>query len=55
MCIYSLLDRATSEEVKAGTTTVERLTGIEICYINWAIEQGGKFKNGNWIITFPTN
>ena len=53
MGAYLLVDRATVEEVEADTTTVERLTGIEICYINWAIKQDGNFENGNWIITIP--
>ncbi len=51
MCIYSLVDRATGEEVEADKTKVERLTGIEITYINWSIEQDGKYEYGNWIIT----
>ncbi len=50
MCIYSLIDRATGEEVEADGCTVERLTGIEIGYINWVIEQDSKFENANWTI-----
>jgi len=37
MRIYSLVDRAKGEEIEAGKATVERLTDIEIAYINWAI------------------
>ncbi len=55
MRIYSLIERATGEEIEADKTTVERLTGVEIFYINWAIEQDGKFENGEWVITYPTN
>jgi len=54
MRIYSLVDRATGEEIETDTTTVERLTGIEICYIDWAIGQSRKFENGDWVITKPT-
>ena len=49
MRIYSLIERATGEEIEADKTTVERLTGVEITYINWAIEQDGRFENGDWI------
>ncbi len=31
-------------------TTVECVTGIEIAYINWVIEQGGKYENASWTI-----
>ncbi len=55
MCVYSLIDRATGEEIEADKKTVERLIGVEIAYINWAIEQDGKFENGKWAITYPTN
>ncbi len=55
MCIYSLVDRATGEEAEVDAETVEQLTRIEINYISWAIEQDGRFENGNWIITFLTN
>ncbi len=50
MRVYSLIDRAAGEEVEADKATVERLTGVEIAYINWAIEQDGKFENGKWIV-----
>jgi len=53
MRIYSLIDRATGEEIEVDTTTLERLTGVEVTYINWAIEMDGKFENGNWAITIP--
>ena len=53
MHIYSLVDRATGEEIEADALTVERLTGIEICYIDWAIAQDGKFENADWITTIP--
>jgi len=53
MRIYSLIDRATGEEVEADGCIVEWLTGIEIAYINWIIEMDGKFYNGDWLITIP--
>jgi len=42
MHTYSLVDRATGEEIEADKATVEQLIGIEIAYINWAIAQDGK-------------
>jgi len=55
MCVYTLIDRATGEEFKADKATVGRVIGVEIAYINWAIEQDGMFENGKWAITYPTN
>ncbi len=54
MRVYSLIDRATGEEVEVDATTVERVTGVEITYINWVIEQDGKFENTDWIVRKPT-
>ena len=54
MHTYSLVDRATGEEIDTDGYTVERLIGIEIAYINWAIAQDGLFDNGDWVITKPT-
>jgi hypothetical protein len=53
MCAYSLVDRATGEKVKVDSSTVERLTGVEISYIEWAIEQADKFENDDWIVRKP--
>ena len=50
MYVYSLVDRATGEAIESDGCTVERLTGIEIAYINWVIEKNGKFENANWLI-----
>ena len=55
MRAYSLVDRSTGEEVEADKATVERLTGMEITYIDRIIEQDGKFENVDWIITYSTN
>jgi len=49
-----LVDRATGEEVEVDKATVERLTGVEISYIEWAIEQDDKFENDDWVISKPT-
>jgi hypothetical protein len=50
MHTYSLVDWATGEEIEVDATTVERITDIEIAYINWVIAQDGLFDNGDWII-----
>jgi hypothetical protein len=50
MRIYLLLDRATGEEIEVDKATVERVTSIEISYIDWAIEMDGKFENAKWTI-----
>ena len=51
MCVYLLVDRATGEEIETDAITVERITGVEIAYIDWAIEQDGKFENCDWLIS----
>ena len=53
MRIYSLIGRTTSDVIEIDGCTIERLTDIEVTYINWAIEMDGKFENGNWAITIP--
>lgn len=53
MCVYSVGNRNSGDLIEADAATVERVTGIEIAYINWAIEMGGKFENGDWVITKP--
>lgn len=53
MHTYSLVDRATGEEVEVDVTTVEQVTGIEITYIDWTIEQDGVFENADWVISKP--
>ena len=55
MRIYSLVDRATGEKIEVDVATVERKTEVEIAYVDWSIEQDGKFENGDWIITCSTN
>lgn len=45
---YTLIDKATGEEIAADAGTVERVTGVEIGYIGCCIEQDGKFENGEW-------
>jgi hypothetical protein len=53
--IYLLVGRATGEKVKVDSSTMERITGIEIVYIEWAIEQDGRFENGGWLVFQFTN
>jgi hypothetical protein len=50
MRIYSLADRATGEEIEVDKAIVERVTSIEIGYIDWAIEMDGKFENLVWFV-----
>lgn len=45
---YTLVDKATGEEIEADADTVERETGVEIGYIDWCIGQDGKFENRDW-------
>ncbi len=54
MHVYTLVDRATGDEIKADKATVERVTGVEAAYIDWAIEQDGRFENDDWIVRKPT-
>jgi hypothetical protein len=50
---YTLVDKATGEETAADAGTVERVTGVEIGYIEWVLEQDGKFENGEWVVCLP--
>ncbi len=43
-----MVDKAAGEESEADAGTVERMTGVEISYIDWVLEQDGKFENGDW-------
>ena len=45
---YALVDKATGDETEADADMVERVTGVEIDYIDWVLEQDGKFENGDW-------
>ena len=45
MRTYTLVDKATGEEIEANADTVERVVEVEIGYINWLLEQDGKFEN----------
>ena len=47
---YLLTDKSTGEIALADSDTVERLVGVEIGYIDWAIECDGKFENGMWVV-----
>lgn len=50
---YTLVDKATGEEIEADADTVERLTGVEIGYIDWCIGQDWKFENADWLVRLP--
>lgn len=45
---YMLTDRLTGEDYAVNAPTIERLTGIEIAWIDWAIAEDGLFENGKW-------
>ena len=45
---YTLVDKATGEGIEADADMVKRVTGVEIGYINWLLEQDGKFENVDW-------
>ena len=45
---YLLVDKVAGEEIEAGVDRVERVTGVEIGYIDWVLEQDAKFENGDW-------
>ena len=45
---YTLVDKVTGEETEADADMVERVTDVEIGYIDWVLQQDGKFENGNW-------
>lgn len=47
MRFYILVDKATGEEIEADADTVERVTGVEIDYIDWVLEQDEKFADGD--------
>lgn len=40
---YTLVGRAAREEPTADADTVVRVTEVEISYIDWSIQQDGKF------------
>ena len=48
MRLYTIVDKTTGEETEANADTVERILGVEISYIDWLLEQDGKFENGDW-------
>lgn len=45
---YTLVDRTTGEEIEADAAMVERVTGVDIGYIDWCIRQDGKYENVDW-------
>lgn len=47
---YLLTDNSTGEIALVDRDTVERLVGIEIGYIDWAIKCDGKVENGIWVV-----
>jgi hypothetical protein len=50
---YTLVDKANGEEIEAKEGTVERVIGVEISYIDFVLEQDGKFENGDWVVRVP--
>jgi hypothetical protein len=45
-----MVDKANGDATEAGADRVERITGVEISYIDCCIEQNRKFENGNWVV-----
>ena len=41
----TLVDRLSGEKFGADADTMERVTGVEIGYIDWMLEKDGKFEN----------
>ena len=41
---YTLIDKPTGEEIEADADAAERVTGVEIGYIDCCIEQDEKFE-----------
>ena len=50
MRVYRLTNRCNGEDIEVNADTVERVTSVEISYIDWAIGQEGKFENEDWSI-----
>ncbi len=50
MRLYRLTDRCNGDSIEAGADIIARSTSVEISYIDWAIEQDGKFENPDWVI-----
>jgi hypothetical protein len=47
---YTLVEKATGDAIEADADTVERVTSVEISYIDWVLELDGKFENGDWVV-----
>jgi hypothetical protein len=47
---YTIVDKATGEETGADTDMVERITGVDISYIDWVLQQDRKFENVDWVV-----
>ena len=43
---YTLVDNASGEETSADADKIERVTGVEIGYIDWVLEQTRNLKTG---------
>jgi len=49
--IFMVLDRRSGKLQLLNASGVEALLGIELNYINWAIQLDGVFKNPYWRVT----
>ena len=45
---YTFAGKVYGEETEADADMVERVTGVEIGYIDWVLKKDGKFKNRDW-------
>lgn len=48
MDIWTITEKGTGNTLEINSDEVERLVGVEISYIEWTIQQDGRFENGRW-------
>ena len=48
MRTYWLTNRASGEAILVDGTTVERVLGVDLGYVDWCIGESGVFENGRW-------
>ncbi len=51
MGAWVLTDLQTGDVNQVDDDMIERLVGVEISYIRWAIEQDGYFENDRWRVS----
>ncbi len=48
MPTYWLTDLETGDTALVDGGTIEQVLGVELGYVDWCIEQDGKYENGKW-------